>query len=73
MIGLQFLHNHGHMHRDIKPGNILLDCDGIVKVADFGISKAVDPNGVPQPNSFVGTMSYMVCSPCLALPCFDQF
>ena len=48
------------MHRDIKPGNILLSCDGSVKVADFGISKAMDPNGIPQTNSFVGTLCYMV-------------
>jgi serine/threonine protein kinase len=49
------------MHRDIKPGNILLSCRGVVKVADFGISKAIDSkeSNVGH-NSFVGTMCYMV-------------
>jgi serine/threonine protein kinase len=49
------------MHRDIKPGNILLNCRGIVKVADFGISKAIDcRDSFDGHNSFVGTICYMV-------------
>lgn len=60
-MGLEFLHSHGHMHRDIKPGNILLNCRGVVKVADFGISKAMDSkDSLIGQNSFVGTMCYMV-------------
>jgi hypothetical protein len=56
--GLLFLHQHKHVHRDIKPANILCSSSGLIKIADFGISKALDKT-TGFANSFVGTVCYM--------------
>uniref|UniRef100_A0A8C2CAV0 Cyclin-dependent kinase 7 n=1 Tax=Cyprinus carpio TaxID=7962 RepID=A0A8C2CAV0_CYPCA len=45
--GLEYMHNHWILHRDLKPNNLLLDENGVLKLADFGLAKAFgSPNRV---------------------------
>jgi eukaryotic-like serine/threonine-protein kinase len=52
-------HAVGIVHRDIKPGNILLADNGTVKITDFGISKAVDDGTVTTQTGMAGTPAYL--------------
>ena len=56
-MGLEHMHSHGIVYRDIKPENILMDEDGYLKIADFGMAKIL--NNDEKATSFCGTPEYL--------------
>ncbi|MFE6226752.1 serine/threonine-protein kinase [Streptomyces sp. NPDC057854] len=68
--GLAAAHRQGVVHRDIKPGNLLMDAEGTVKLADFGIARFVDdPSaGLTTTGQIVGTGLYLAPERALGKP-----
>jgi len=58
---LNFSHQHGIIHRDVKPANIMISKNGAVKVMDFGIARAIADSGnsVTQTAAVIGTAQYL--------------
>jgi hypothetical protein len=58
--GLHFAHQHGVVHRDVKPGNIFIQRNGQVKILDFGIARiAAAESGLTRTGLIMGTLRYM--------------
>ncbi|GAC1565458.1 MAG: hypothetical protein PVS3B3_31920 [Ktedonobacteraceae bacterium] len=61
---LQYMHSYGILHRDIKPANILLDDNGLVYLADFGIASYTDESAIGSNGHVMGTPIYMAPELC---------
>jgi WD40 repeat protein/tetratricopeptide (TPR) repeat protein len=56
---LEYAHNQGVQHRDVKPSNLLLDTQATVWVTDFGLAKANDQQNLTHTGDILGTLRYM--------------
>lgn len=60
--GLEYAHARGVVHRNIKPGNLLVSLDGVVKILDMGLARYDETDGadqLTQPGQMMGTVDYM--------------
>src|SRR5262249_13373511 len=69
--GLQYAHRFGVVHRDIKPQNVMLDADGVVKILDFGIARISGGRGLTKVGALIGTLNYMAPEQLTGAPTID--
>jgi len=71
MLGIQAVHEAGLMHRDVKPGNLLLTAEGVLKVCDFGLATSDDAKFAPHELQ-VGTLWYKSIELLLGHKAYDR-
>jgi hypothetical protein len=73
---LDYAHRQGVVHRDVKPGNIMIDEEGFAVITDFGIARAAQSDSLTRSGTTVGTPSYLspeACSGETVGPAADQY
>ena len=64
-VALDAAHTSGILHRDIKPHNVMLDDEGVIKVMDFGLARISDASVITTTGQMLGTPAYMAPEQCL--------